>query len=553
MRLHDCVLAFEVDRFRLRDDIRGMLASHGAEASEGAVLYAARILEALVGLASERAVERSASSIFGSLETIRSLSLIGDEALVFGHALRRLANDVRHVRRRIHPAEADFAIGAVGCMLRWYFCESRLGPQIGSISDHENPFAIAPELLPGALLSGGWKGAPVPAIPALLVQRHLDQGNVHGASDLVERALSFFPGDLRLRQLDALVMSRRGDLDAAAERIAAVSAANGEDEETLGIASGIQKRRAFAKGDPEIMLTAHRGYRDGWSRSGRRNAWLGINAAATALWAGRPALSRRLARETREFVGWWDTKRQALGIGGLPSVWDLHTHAEATLLLGEFAAARASYDHAVSAHPGQEGAHRIALWQAARVLDVFSPGATISGLPRAETGGGARVAAVTGHRRLDAARVTAAVAAVLDALSSQGFGVLLTSLAEGTDTLVAQLALARGWVLDVLLPMELEAYIATFGDREHEATFRGLLCSARRVVILERGQSELAFSACGMELVDGCEALIAIWDGLPARGPGGTGEVVALARAKGRVVALIASGDGALGWEGSVP
>ena len=40
-----------------------------------------------------------------------------------------------------------------------------------------------------------------------------------------------------------------------------------------------------------------------------------------------------------------------------------------------------------------------------------------------------------------------------------------------------------------------------------------------------------------------CEVLIAIWDGQPARGPGGTAEVVALARDRNLPVAWIYSGQ----------
>ncbi|GDX83750.1 hypothetical protein LBMAG42_55610 [Deltaproteobacteria bacterium] len=551
MSVNDSVLAFEVERFRLGDDIRGMWASHRLLASEGTVLYAARILEALVGLAAERAVESAAGTIFSALETIRSLSLIGDDALVFAHALRRLANDVRHVRRRIHPTEADFAIGAVGRTLRWYFCESRFGPGLASISDHENPFAIAPEFLPEALLTGGWETAPVPAIPALLVERHLDQGSLDAAAELVGRALRLFPCDLRLRQLEALLLSRRGTLEVASERIAALSIAHPDDEETIGIASGIQKRRAFAEDDQVIMLAAHRGYRDGWMRSRRRNAWLGINAAATALWANRPALSRRLARETKEFVEWWELRRRGLGMGGESALWDLLTQAEATLLLGEFAAARAGYGRAIAAHPNQEGAHRVALWQAAQVLGAFSPGAAVADLPHPQVGGAQRAAGITGHRKVDGNSVGFGIVEALDELSAAGFSVLVSSLAEGSDTLVAQQALARGWALEVLLPMEIGPYIATFTDSAHETTFRRLLRSASRVLILESRVTELAFRVCGLELLERCEVLIAIWDGEAARGPGGTGEVVAQARSKGRTVAWIASGDGALRWEGS--
>jgi hypothetical protein len=39
--------------------------------------------------------------------------------------------------------------------------------------------------------------------------------------------------------------------------------------------------------------------------------------------------------------------------------------------------------------------------------------------------------------------------------------------------------------------------------------------------------------------VDRSDVLLAVWDGQPARGPGGTGDVVAYARARGTPVEVV--------------
>jgi len=54
-----------------------------------------------------------------------------------------------------------------------------------------------------------------------------------------------------------------------------------------------------------------------------------------------------------------------------------------------------------------------------------------------------------------------------------------------------------------------------------------------------REPSEEAFFAAGKAVVDACDWLIAVWDGEPARGLGGSADVVAYARNQGRRVDVI--------------
>jgi hypothetical protein len=58
-------------------------------------------------------------------------------------------------------------------------------------------------------------------------------------------------------------------------------------------------------------------------------------------------------------------------------------------------------------------------------------------------------------------------------------------------------------------------------------------------VITENGSRDDAYLDCGMATVDGSDVLLAVWDGEPARGKGGTGDVVAYARSLGRPLVLI--------------
>jgi len=51
--------------------------------------------------------------------------------------------------------------------------------------------------------------------------------------------------------------------------------------------------------------------------------------------------------------------------------------------------------------------------------------------------------------------------------------------------------------------------------------------------------SEEAFMAGGKAVVDGCDILLAVWDGKPAAGLGGTADVVAYAKESGKPIEVI--------------
>lgn len=151
---------------------------------------------------------------------------------------------------------------------------------------------------------------------------------------------------------------------------------------------------------------------------------------------------------------------------------------------------------------------------------------------------------VTGHRRLPGDRdLPGRVAEALDraralvpAPPGTPADVLVVSpLAEGADRLVARTALDHaGAVLEVPLPLPVEEYLQDFDTTESREEFQDLLTGAREVFVLPPMETrEDAYQAVGYYVVDRADVLIAIWDGEPSRGPGGTAEVVDRARARG--------------------
>jgi hypothetical protein len=114
----------------------------------------------------------------------------------------------------------------------------------------------------------------------------------------------------------------------------------------------------------------------------------------------------------------------------------------------------------------------------------------------------------------------------------------ICSLAAGADQLFAKLVLDAGGQLRVIVPST--EYEATFTRQQDKVTYHELLNRASAVEQLEFDQpSEAAFYAAGQRVVDCCQRLIAIWDGQPARGFGGTADVVNYARGRGKAVVVI--------------
>ena len=100
-----------------------------------------------------------------------------------------------------------------------------------------------------------------------------------------------------------------------------------------------------------------------------------------------------------------------------------------------------------------------------------------------------------------------------------------TCLARGTDQIFAR----------ILLKLQIP-YVAIIASADYEKTFttdelrneyHRLLSTAENVVELQNLKAtESAFFAASKLLVDKSDRVIAVWDGLPAKGFGGTADVV---------------------------
>ena len=128
-------------------------------------------------------------------------------------------------------------------------------------------------------------------------------------------------------------------------------------------------------------------------------------------------------------------------------------------------------------------------------------------------------------------------------------------LAEGADTVLATAALAEGWLLVAVLPFTAEEFARDFEAGPARRRFHALLAQASVISELDgdRRRGGEPYADIGVQVIEQSDLLLAVWDGLPPRGPGGTGDVVAQALERGLPVAVLPpTGVGPVEWHGSV-
>lgn len=147
---------------------------------------------------------------------------------------------------------------------------------------------------------------------------------------------------------------------------------------------------------------------------------------------------------------------------------------------------------------------------------------------------------ITGHQRLkspgDWTKVRAEMAKFLSKIDTPLIG--LTSLAIGADQEFAAAVLQRGGTLEAIIPFD--GYEMKYKEGPDRDTYRSLLERASRVeTLVKRGTDEEAYLEAGKRIADLCDRMIAVWDGQPAAGIGGTGDIVDYCRAQGKPIELI--------------
>ena len=122
----------------------------------------------------------------------------------------------------------------------------------------------------------------------------------------------------------------------------------------------------------------------------------------------------------------------------------------------------------------------------------------------------------------------------------------VSPLAEGTDQIAAEAALGLSYQLHAVLPFTTDDYRQDMGGEAAKARFDALLARAATRLELpgERSNETEGYAMAGRATIAHCDVLIAVWDGLKARGRGGTAEVVETAIMRGTpVIHLLPAAD----------
>lgn len=146
---------------------------------------------------------------------------------------------------------------------------------------------------------------------------------------------------------------------------------------------------------------------------------------------------------------------------------------------------------------------------------------------------------ITGHSNLAPESVRAVAQALRAALTDVGQPITgVSCLARGADQVFARVVLDIGAELHVVLPA------ADYRERtvkpDNREAFESLLARAEKVHTLPFETSNRdAYAAANDTVLSDVDVLVAVWDGLPPDGKGGTGDMVQLARERGVPVTVV--------------
>lgn len=212
------------------------------------------------------------------------------------------------------------------------------------------------------------------------IELNLERGEPLLAYNEAQDGLERWPGNARLRQLQALALARSGDIERANALLGALAREGVDDAETLGMLARTHKDLALA-----ATHAARRGahldaafalYESAYARSRREGAddaawYTGINAATMAVLRRDFVTARRIASEVRQICG-----RMAGGPSQAQSssYWREATLGEAALILGDGHAAAGHYARAMSLAQSRYGDVSSTRRQA-RLLAQHLPGA----------------------------------------------------------------------------------------------------------------------------------------------------------------------------------
>jgi class 3 adenylate cyclase len=385
-----------------------------------------------------------------------------------------------------------------------------------------------------------------PQLYRLLGERILRLQEPLVAYDVVKEGLEHSTGDVRLRQLGAFALARSGASAAAIAELVRLRDEGHADEETLGILGGRLKEQALQARRPEEAQRLFRQAFEVYSDASKAppGYYRKINAATMALLLGDKERAHTLAREV--YAACLEELERIRQKAGNP-YWVLASLGEAGLVLEDWAEVTQWYSQAAEAGRGNYGDLSSTRRNVRLLLKhLRRDDQQLEQLFRIP-----RVVVFAGHMIDQPGRATPRFPAVLEpavhsALRERlkqidaGFG--YAAAACGGDILFHEALLELGGETHVILPYARELFIRDSVD------FAGAGWRARCEDVIKR--AEEVQEASGQRLIGGGASYdyanlllqglaclrgeqfdtelvaMAVWDGKPGDGPGGTASVV---------------------------
>ena len=343
--------------FGLEKDIEQLKKVVEVNAIEAVVFYTGRILEATSTFCVTQLGEKAKSNVFANIEYINDYNLLDSITRHWAHALRRLANQFRHILKPTEEHDGHIAIILLDVWLEWLVNKSHL------VDSKTKPFSLLENTQNDMVEQFHWISEWLhhknlnkieidndssilrqPVFASVICEELIDKKEIIQASKFLKTALNYHPDDLRLNQLQGLLFSRTGRLKQAEQLLRRLLKQVPNDDETVGILAGVIKK-LWQNGDQNRLNQWGKLYLKGWELSKHRNTYLGINAATFSLWSGDIETSQEIAKNIIAIYRHRQkTLKEILKIStDNMDYWDHATLAEAKLLAGLTKRAEKSY------------------------------------------------------------------------------------------------------------------------------------------------------------------------------------------------------------------
>ena len=392
------IVQYSTEHLALQNDLINLQAVYDAGATEAVIFYAGRILEALSAEGVSLFGEQSKTNVFANLEYLNDFHIFDFATLHWAHALRRQANQVRHLLGKVEAQDSDIAFALLDSWLGWYFSKFPLGLCLKQYRTNKQQNNVIHQLVDD--ISQQMANTQVneqvlllhplvqqsPVFSSILIESLINKDQLDTAGSALHTTLVHHPEDLRLRQLNGLYFSRKGMIDEATEQLSSLYKSLSNDDETIGIYAGVLKK-TWQKNpaNTEALKRACRMYDKGWQQSKQRNTYLGINAAAINLWLGHTDKARDISlgivqqfQHKKQII----EQKQRLKQFSF-NFWELATIGEALYITGQQTEALVHYQALLA--PGQYslGKTRVAAKQLSVHFSYIPPTNALSKLVNA--------------------------------------------------------------------------------------------------------------------------------------------------------------------------